>query len=89
MIKDQPYEEPDAGKPHVRFCEGRALRGVRLLYPGTKLGWRAVFAMTELFSAVAPGVAEKLGYEYSFEEEQSCMEFLEHVRNMPEDADEF
>ena len=42
-------------------------------------GWRAVFAMTELFSAVAPGVAEKLGYEYSFEEEQSCMEFLEHV----------
>ena len=25
-------------------------------------GWRAVFAMTELFSAVAPGVAEKLGY---------------------------
>ena len=52
-------------------------------------GWRAVFAMTELFSAVAPGVAEKLGYEYSFEEEQSCMEFLEHVRNMPEDADEF
>ena len=52
-------------------------------------GWRAVFAMTELFSAVAPGVAEKLGYEYSFEEKQSCMEFLEHVRNMPEDADEF
>ena len=33
MIKDQPYEEPDAGKPHVRFCEGRALRGVRLLDP--------------------------------------------------------
>lgn len=52
-------------------------------------GWRAVFAMTELFSAVAPGVAEKLGYKYNFEEEQSCMEFLEHVRNMPEKTDEF
>ena len=38
LIKDQPYEEPDAGKPHVRFCEGRALRGVRLLDPGTTLG---------------------------------------------------
>ena len=36
MIKDQPYEEPDAGKPHVRFCEGRALRGVRLLDPAKK-----------------------------------------------------
>ena len=52
-------------------------------------GWRAVFAMTKLFSAVAPRVAEKLGYEYNFEEEQSCMEFLEHVKNIPEDADEF
>ena len=44
--------------------EGRILQKVRLLDPGTKLGWRAVFAMTELFSAAAPGVAEKLGYEY-------------------------
>lgn len=52
-------------------------------------GWRAVFGMTKLFSVVAPKVAEKLGYEYNFEEEKSCMEFLEHVRKMPEDAQEF
>lgn len=39
MIKDQPYEEPDAGKPHVRFCEGRALRGVRLLDPAKSAEW--------------------------------------------------
>ena len=50
-------------------------------------GWRAVFAMTELFSVVAPEVAEKLGYEYNFEEEQSCLEYLEHVKNMPEDSE--
>lgn len=74
----------------IRQCHlARWGENIRCQTPGTKLGWRAVFAMTELFSAVAPGVAEKLGYEYSFEEEQSCMEFLEHVRNMPEDADEF
>lgn len=52
-------------------------------------GWRAVFAMTGLFRMIAPGVAEKLGYEYNFDEERSCMEFLEHVRNMPENADDF
>ena len=49
-------------------------------------GWRAVFAMTELISADAPEVADKLGYEYNFEEEQSCLEYLEHVKNMPEDT---
>ena len=52
-------------------------------------GWRAVFVMTELFGAVASEVAGKLGYEYNYEEEKSCMEFLKHVRNMAEDADEF
>lgn len=52
-------------------------------------GWRAVFAMTELFRTVAPEVAEKLGYEYNYDEEHGSIEFLEHVRNMPEDADEF
>ena len=52
-------------------------------------GWRAVFDMTELFCAVAPTVAEKLGYVYNSEEEKGCMEFLEHVRNMSEDANEF
>lgn len=40
-------------------------------------------------SEVYVQVAEKLGYEYNFEEEKSCMEFLNYVRNMPEDADEF
>ena len=58
---------------------GKTLRSVSIVGVGA----------TPFFSAVEPGVAEKLGYEYSFEEEQSCMEFLEHVRNMPEDADEF
>ena len=52
-------------------------------------GWRAVFVMTELFGAVASEVAGKLGYEYNYEEEKSCMEFLKHVRNMAKDADEF
>ena len=52
-------------------------------------GWRAVFAMTGLFSEVAPEVAEKLGYAYNLDEERGCMEFLEHVRSMPEDADDF
>ena len=32
-VNDSFRKEPDAGKPHVRFCEGRALRGVRLLDP--------------------------------------------------------
>jgi len=52
-------------------------------------GWRAVFVMTKLFGAVASEVAGKLEYEYNFDEEKSCMEFLKHVRNMVEDADEF
>jgi hypothetical protein len=29
------FEEPDAGKPHVRFCEGPGPTGVWLKYCGT------------------------------------------------------
>ena len=38
-VPGKKYEEPDAGKPHVRFCEGRALRGVRLLDLAKSAEW--------------------------------------------------
>lgn len=50
--------------------------------------WRAVYKMTDLFSAEARQVAEQLGYEYDFEEEKACIAFFNIVRDLPKDAKE-
>lgn len=54
----------------------------------TKDSWRAVFQMTGLFSSTAKNVADELGYKYHLEEEKACMEFLNIVHDLPEDAKE-
>lgn len=50
--------------------------------------WRAVYKMTDLFSAEAKQVAEHLGYVYNSKEEKACMDFLNIVRDLPKDAKE-
>lgn len=50
--------------------------------------WKAVFKMCDLLEKTAAYVGEHLGYDYNEEEGKNCREFLEHVRNLPKDAEE-
>lgn len=49
--------------------------------------WKAVFKMCDLLEETAVYVGEHLGYDYNEEEGKNCREFLEHVRNLPKDAE--
>lgn len=50
--------------------------------------WKSVFKMIDLFIPVARYVAEKLGYQYNFEEEKACTDFMKIVLALPNDAEE-
>lgn len=50
--------------------------------------WDAVFLMCDLFDHTSEYVAEKLGYTYHTDEAAGARGFLEHVRKLPEDAEE-
>ncbi len=48
--------------------------------------WNALFTMCGLFRKNAVEVAEKLQFEYPFEDDKRVTAFLKHVRNLPADA---
>lgn len=50
--------------------------------------WEAIMLMCDLFRDTALWVAEHTGYAYDQEEGQAARAFLEHVRSLPEDAEE-
>jgi aminoglycoside 6-adenylyltransferase len=50
--------------------------------------WRALFAMVELFRKTAKFVAERLSYEYPYEDDQRVTAFLKHIENLSPNATE-
>ena len=48
--------------------------------------WRAVFEMIDIYSKIAPTVADELRYTYNFDEEKACIDFLNIVYKLPRDA---
>ncbi|USK39734.1 aminoglycoside 6-adenylyltransferase [Cytobacillus firmus] len=48
--------------------------------------WDALFTMCSLFRKTAVEVAEKLCYEYPFEDDKRVTGFLKHIRSLPADA---
>lgn len=50
--------------------------------------WDAVENMCVLFEDTAVWVGEQMGYPYQMKEGRNCRRFLEHVRQLPADADE-
>lgn len=48
--------------------------------------WEVLFTMCSLFRKTAVEVAEKLGFEYPFEDDKRVTAFLKHVRSLPADA---
>lgn len=50
--------------------------------------WNAVLLMCDLFASVTASAANKLGYTYDANEGEVALSFLQHVRNLPKDADE-
>lgn len=54
----------------------------------TEEAWKAVFLMCDLFASVTASVAKGLNYTYDVNEGDAALSFLQHVRNLPKDADE-
>lgn len=50
--------------------------------------WSAVLKMCDLFEKTALFVAEELGYTYNRDEAAAARGFLEHVKGLPENAEE-
>ncbi len=50
--------------------------------------WESVFKMINLFKAIAREVADGLGYQYNYYEENAGTEFLKLVQKLPKDAQE-
>lgn len=48
--------------------------------------WNSVMIMCGLMDEIAPGVGEKLGFQYNYTEAKNSRYYLEHVRNLPADA---
>jgi aminoglycoside 6-adenylyltransferase len=49
--------------------------------------WHSVFVMIEMFVPMAKYVAENLEFEYDSNEERACVDFLNIVHKLPEDAE--
>jgi len=50
--------------------------------------WEALFAMCDLFRAIATAVAEHFGFEYPHGDDDRVSAHLRHVRLLPKDAKE-
>ena len=50
--------------------------------------WRALFAMVHLFRNTAIGVADRLGFEYSSEEDERVTTYLDHIKSLSPNAKE-
>ncbi|MDE7479440.1 MAG: aminoglycoside 6-adenylyltransferase, partial [Lachnospiraceae bacterium] len=49
--------------------------------------WAAILRMCDLFECTSVYVACELGYTYNAEEGKAARSFLEHVRQLPKNAD--
>ncbi len=50
--------------------------------------WEALFSMTDLFRSIARHVADHFGFAYPVGDDERVTAHLNHVRNLPPDADE-
>jgi aminoglycoside 6-adenylyltransferase len=51
--------------------------------------WDGLFTMTELFRKTARTVADHFGFSYPFEDDRNVSQHLKHIRNLPEDAEDY
>lgn len=50
--------------------------------------WRALLATGHLFRVTAEFVAERLNYEYPYEEDERVTAYLKHIKDLPAKAHE-
>lgn len=50
--------------------------------------WEALFTACEIFEEAAAYVGRELGYEYNYVEGRKSFEFIKHIKELPEDAEE-
>lgn len=73
-----------------RWLDAKEYQGYLDTYFGGEIeeAWQAVLRMCDLFEAVSLEVAQGLGYTYNAAEAKAARGFLEHVRQLPRDAEE-
>lgn len=49
--------------------------------------WDAVFEMCDLFQNTAEELSGNMGFSYDYVKAKNCRGFLEHVRQLPVDAE--
>lgn len=78
------------GKYFRRYLEPDRWDQLMRTYAGASYehSWEALFAMGDLFREVASGIADQLGFEYPTGNDMRVSAYLEHIRQLPEDARE-
>ncbi len=51
--------------------------------------WQALFKAGNIMRQIGVSVAENLGYAYHYEEDDRVTAYLQHVMNLPKDAQSF
>ncbi|MBE0686663.1 MAG: aminoglycoside 6-adenylyltransferase [Anaerolineaceae bacterium] len=79
------------GKKFGKLLPPDLWRELLKTYPGTDEAeiWQALFAAGILMRKVSIPVAENLGYAYHYQEDDLVTAYLQHVMNMPKDAQSF
>lgn len=79
-----------AGKYLNKYLEPEIWEELLQTYPNAEYEsiWQAHFKMCDLFRKLATRVAEKLDFEYNYQDDKNVMAHLKHVKNLPKDAKE-
>lgn len=79
-----------SGKYLYRYLTKEEYDRLIATYPAGKkeVIWESVFIMCDLFEDTAEAVSCKLGYSYNGKEAHNSRVFLDHVRELPDDAAE-
>jgi hypothetical protein len=59
----------------------------QILTSNYKNFWSSIFATCELFRTLAKDVAEHLLFTYPIDDDRKMTEFLEHIRQLPDNAE--
>jgi aminoglycoside 6-adenylyltransferase len=76
------------GKFYKKYLEPELYTELIKMYPSGDVNelWNAVFFTIRLFQKVAQKVADQLGVVYPLEQHQRIIEYLQHVKQLPQNA---
>ncbi|MBP3964764.1 aminoglycoside 6-adenylyltransferase [Paenibacillus lignilyticus] len=79
------------GRWFKRYLDDRTWSELEETYAGASHedNWRALFAMTDLFRKLAVELGEKLGYDYPHARDRRVVAYMQRIRQLEPDAQQF